>query len=262
MKQNNRLKSFGNYILVTGATSGIGRTISDELAATGIDLVLVARDQKLLDRLVVEYKTRYGIDALAIDADLSVEEQVIKLFEQTEKLDIGVCIHSAGFGSSGYFLNNELANETNMVHLNCVSTLSFAYEFGKRFKQRGKGALVLFSSIVAFQGVPYSANYAATKAYVQTLGEALVRELRSYNVNVLVAAPGPTQTGFSERANMDMKGAMKPREVAKDIIKNIGKSRTIYPGVLSKVLTFSLNLLPRFGKIKVMTGIMKKMAQA
>ena len=108
---------------------------------------------------------------------------------------------------------------------------------------------------MALQPVPYSANYAATKAYVQSLGEALAIELKPYGVNVLVAAPGPVDSRFSERANLKMSMMLKPSQVAVPIVKALGKKTTVLPGFLTKFLVYSLRLLPRWGKIKVMQRV-------
>ncbi len=112
------------------------------------------------------------------------------------------------------------------------------------------------SSIVAFQGVPYAANYAATKAYVQTLAEALAVELKPYGVDVLAAAPGPVKSGFEERANMKMSMSLTPSKVAVPILKALGRKTTVLPGVLTKFLVYSLRTVPRWGKIKIMEKVM------
>ena len=130
------------------------------------------------------------------------------------------------------------------------------YHYAQRFAEKGKGAIVLMSSMVAFQGVPNAANYAATKAYVQTLGEALAVELRPKGVDVLCAAPGPVGSGFSERADMQMGKAMRPAEVSIPILKAIGKKGTVLPGFMTKFLVFNLRLTPRWAKIRIMQQVM------
>ncbi len=255
-----KLKSYGTYILITGGTSGIGKAIALQLANEGIDLILVARSEDTLSKLASELQKNYKIKVITIATDLSSNQGIQKLLEDTKQLDIGILINAAGYGSSGYFLDNPIAIERNMIHLNCEAAMVLTYEFGQRFKLKNKGAIVLFSSILAFQGTPYSANYAATKAYIQSLSEALGKEFAHHNIAIQVAAPGPTETGFSHRAKMQMKNAMQPEEIARDVLKNIGKTKTTYPGKITKILTYSLMLLPRFAKINVMRMIMKKMA--
>ncbi|UPT68195.1 MAG: SDR family NAD(P)-dependent oxidoreductase [Sphingobacteriales bacterium JAD_PAG50586_3] len=117
------------------------------------------------------------------------------------------------------------------------------------------------SSMVAFQGVPYAAHYAATKAYVQTFAEALAVELKPYGVDVLAAAPGPVKSGFSSRANMKMDLALTPEQVGVPILKALGRKTTVLPGFLTKLLVYSLRTVPRWGKIRIMKMVMGGMTQ-
>lgn len=117
------------------------------------------------------------------------------------------------------------------------------------------------SSMVAFQGVPFAANYAATKAYVQSLAEAIARELKPYGVDVLAAAPGPVATGFGQRANMNMDMYLTPEQIAVPILKALGRQTTILPGFLTKFLTYSLRTVPRWAKVRIMEGVMGGMTK-
>ena len=106
-------------------------------------------------------------------------------------LDVGLLVAAAGFGTSGPFLDSDLTQELEMLDVNCRALLSQSLHFGRRFAERGRGGLILLASLVGFQGAPFSANYAATKAYVQSLAEALHVELALRGVDVLASAPGP-----------------------------------------------------------------------
>jgi short-subunit dehydrogenase len=117
------------------------------------------------------------------------------------------------------------------------------------------------SSMVAFQGVPYSANYAATKAYVQSLAEALAEELKPYGVDVLAAAPGPVASGFGQRANIKMNMSLTPQQVGIPILKALGRKTTVLLGFLTKFLVYSLRTVPRWGKVKIMKLVMGGMTE-
>ena len=110
--------------------------------------------------------------------------------------------------------------------------------------------------MVAFQGVPYAANYAASKAFVQSLGEALAIELKGDGIDVLSAAPGPVATGFAKRANMKMDMTLKPEDISLSIVKAIGRRKTILPGFLTKFLVFKLRMPPRWAKTIIMGKVM------
>ena len=148
-----------------------------------------------------------------------------------------------------------------MIDVNCRAVLELSYGFGRRFAAQRRGGIVLLSSLVAFQGVPRAANYAATKAYVQSLAEALHVELAPLGVDVVASAPGPIHSGFAARAGMQMAMALKPSDVAETTLKALGRKTTVRPGWLSKFLEASLSPLPRRGRVHIMTRVMKGMTK-
>lgn len=261
-KLSNRHRPFGPTALVTGASDGIGKATAEALAASGFDLVLVARRQQKLDEIATEIATRYNVVAQTIAADLSREDAVEHLVSKTAEHDIGIAVLAAGFGTSGDLTEVDYRNEQNMLRVNCETVLRLSQVFGQRMRDRGRGQLVLFGSIVGFQGAASAANYAATKAYVQTLAEGLAQEFKPAGVSVLSVAPGPVASGFAARANMTMGQAGTPESVANGIVRALGKSGTIRPGLLSKVLGYNLALTPRFLRVRIMSGIMSGMANA
>jgi short-subunit dehydrogenase len=148
-----------------------------------------------------------------------------------------------------------------MPAVNCAAVLAQAHHFGSRFAERGRGGLVLLSSIVAFQGVPRAAHYAATKAYVQTLAEGLGRELQPLGVDVLACAPGPVRSGFAARADMQLGATVAPETVARGAMAALGRRTTVHPGRLSKVLVGALRTLPRAGRVRAMAQVMAGMTR-
>ena len=250
-------KDYGNWALVTGATSGIGKALSTKLAEIGFNLVITGRREKRLNSLSTEFFELYNVESIPIVGDLSHKETVDSLLEETNHLSIGIVILNAGFGTSGKFINSDIENELKLVDLNCKAVLHMVHHFSSKMKDENrKGALVLLSSIVAFQGVPNATNYAASKAYIQSFGEGLARELKPVGIDVLCAAPGPIKSGFADRANMKMGMSLLPEDIVIPIIKAIGKKNTLFPGILTKFLVYNLRLLPRWGKIRVMERVM------
>jgi short-subunit dehydrogenase len=140
-----------------------------------------------------------------------------------------------------------LAVECDMVDVNCSAVLAMSWHFARRFAARRRGGLVLISSLLAFHGVPRAANYAATKAYVQTLAEGLRVELAPFGVDVVASAPGPIRSGFAERADMKMALSLEPEVVARLTLRALGRRTTVRPGWLSKLLGWSLARRPRHG---------------
>ncbi len=264
LSQNDRnrlLVDFGGWALVTGASSGIGKELSTELAASGFNLLLVARRIELLEDLASSLEAEYGVRVKYLSADLSKPESNALVTQAASNHNINLVFLNAGFGSSGPFIESELRNETNMLDLNCKSVLILSHYFSKKFAAQNKGGIVLLSSIVAFQGAPHAAHYAATKAYVQSLGEALSIELKNKKVSVLVASPGPVNTGFMRRANMKPGNGMKSKDIAIEILQSVGRKSQLFPGFLSKLLIFGLRSVPRWGKIRIMNKVMSGMAE-
>lgn len=250
------LKSrYGPWAVVTGASDGIGRAIASELAAEGLDLVLVARREARLETIAAELRERHGVSARVVAADLATREGIDAVLDATEGLDVGLFVPAAGFGTSGAFLEGELESELNMLDVNCRAVVALSHAFGRRFAQRGRGGLVLFSSLVAFQGVPNAAHYAATKAYIQTLAEALHIELAPKGIDVIASAPGPTASGFAERADMRMSGTVPAEVVAHQTLRALGRRMTVRPGFMSKFLEFALTM-PRWGRVRIMRIVM------
>ncbi|MBD2100931.1 SDR family oxidoreductase, partial [Leptolyngbya sp. FACHB-261] len=236
----NRLKTrYGSWAVVTGASSGIGREMAVRLAEAGLNLVLVARSQAVLEQMAKDLRNRYGTEVRLVVRDLAVEMNVGTLVAQTDDLDVGLLVAAAGFGTSGAFLNSRLEQEVEMLNVNCRALLGLTWHFSQRFAQQQRGGIVLMSSLVGFQGMPFAANYAATKAYVQTLAEALYVELAPKGVDVIASAPGPTNSGFGDRAGMKMGKVLSAGEVAQGTLKALGRKPTVLPGFLSKLLTYS-----------------------
>lgn len=252
---------YGAWAVVTGASEGIGAAFARELAASKFHLVLVARRQSLLDSLATELTDLYGIQVHIIATDLSTAKGTSSVIDACAELDIGLLVQAAGFGTSGSFIANTLEDERGLIALNCASVLELAWHFARRFAAQKRGGMIFLSSVVAFHGVPRQANYAASKAYVQSLAEGLHVELKPLGVDVLSVAPGPITSGFAGRSGLDVGNAPAPSIVAKAALHCLGKQTTVRPGFLSKLLGYSLNLLPRWGRILVMTQIMKGMTK-
>ena len=253
------LDRYGPAALVTGASSGIGREIAHRLAEGGFDLVLVARREAELRALADELTARHGIDARALPLDLARPDDLERLAAATSDTDIGLCIAAAGFGTSGPLIESPLTREREMVDLNCAAVLTLSWIYGRRLADRGRGGLILLSSIVAFQGTPHAAHYAATKAYVQTLAEGLHVELKARGVDVLAAAPGPVNSGFADAAGMRMGRALSPRDVAQRSLDALGRRPTAFPGLSSRFLKDSLAPLPRRARVRIMGTVMRGM---
>ena len=232
-----------------------------ELAAKGLHLVLVARRRAELETIAKDLSARHGVETRVLAIDLANAAASNQIESETKNLDVGLLVTAAGFGTAGDFLDARLEDELAMLDVNCRAVMQLSLHFGKRFAQRGRGGMILFGSLVGYQGTPRAAHYAATKAYVQTLAEALHVELAPKGVDVLSSAPGPVNSGFSARADMKMGAAEKPETVVRATLNALGKKMTVTPGALSKVLTWSLMTAPRSLRVHIMGKIMGSMTK-
>ena len=261
-KEKNRLKSkYGDWAIVTGASSGIGLELATQLAQAGFNLIIVARNADRLNAMANQLTSTFNIDVNMVVADMSENEGVDKIIQASKGLNTGLLVVSAGYGTSGFFVDSSLHSEVNMLKVNCEALLSLTHYYSQQFARQKRGGIILMSSIVAFQGTPFAAHYAATKAYVQALAEALAVELKPLGVDVLAASPGPVESGFSQRANMKMSMSLTPAQVGVPILKALGNKTTVFPGLLTKLLVYSLMTVPRWGKIKIMEKVMGGMTR-
>lgn len=260
--RGDRLRRYGDWALVTGASDGIGRALAVELAAHGLHLVLVARRHDRLRALADELTQRHGVQARVVALDLGLPEALEQLQAVTAGLDVGLLIAAAGYGGTGPLVESELNQELDQLQVNAGAVLAQCWHFGRVFAARGRGGIVLMSSVVAFQGAPMSTNYAATKAYVQSLAEGLRHELKPMGVDVLASAPGPVATGFASRARMRMTRAAAPEVIARSTLAALGRQATVRPGALAKLLGWSLATAPRALRVVIMGRIMGGMTDA
>ena len=262
MSRANTFQSkYGPWAVVTGASDGIGRAFADALARRRINLVIVARRRERLLAVAQELSQKHGVATETLDLDLAKRGAIEALDNATAALDVGVLIAAAGFGTSGHFLDASLAEEYELLDVNIGAVMALSHLFTRRLVRRGHGGLILMSSLLAFQGVPLSANYAATKAYVQTLAEGLYLECKRFGIDVIACAPGPVRSGFEARANMRMSVGQKPDGVAEATLRALGRRSTVRPGLLSKALESSLAPLPRNARSRILGQVMASMTR-
>jgi short-subunit dehydrogenase len=194
---------YGPWALVTGASSGIGEEFARQVAASGINLVLLARREDRLKEVAAGLQARYHVQARVLPVDLSRDGILGTVAGATGDLDIGLVVSNAGAGNPGPFISLPRERLREIVQLNVIAHLDLAHHFGRRLAERGRGGLVLVSAAAAAGGLPYMANDSATKAYPLNLGEALHVELSQAGVNVTVLAPLIVNTGVVARMGID-----------------------------------------------------------
>jgi len=202
--------TFGPWAIVTGASSGIGKEFARQLAASGLHVVLVARRLSTLEKLGDRLAAEFGVQYRAVEADLTEEHFLGKLEEDTHDLDIGLVVSNAGTWMLGDFVTMDSRALQQSLNLNVKAHLNVAHHYGQHLAQRRRGGLLLTASTAGLQGIPFSAEYAATKAYVLALGEGLHSELQKVGVHVTVLLPGATDTPLLAASGFELPSILKP----------------------------------------------------
>ena len=243
--------------LITGASSGIGRSMAKYLANFGYELILVSRDKEKLEEL----QNQLNVKSQIIIADLSDSTKVKEVYVMTKNEEIDVLINNAGFGLFGKFYETDLNKELEMIHTNIEAVHLLTKLHLRDMQKRNSGYILNVASLAAFGPGPLMATYYATKAYVNNLTEAINEELRREKSNVIVCSlcPGPVDTNFNNVAGV--KFSIKPLnsdEVAKYAIDSMFKGKVvIVPGFTMKMSLFFRRFASR-GLIRKITYNIQK----
>jgi len=234
-------KRFGPWALVTGASSGIGKEFARQIAASGINVVLVARRETLLAELGRAISQEFDVKYRALAMDLSQEGFIERLDDATHDLDIGLVVSNAGTGNPGAFLKHDRQLLRETLRLNTMSHLDIAHHFGAKLTERHRGGIVLVGAMGAENGIPCLANDGGAKAYVHSLGEALHHEFKPLGVYVTVLATPLTETPVLEKFGLDPKTSpLKPMSVEQcvsEALDGLRKNRSkVIPGRLNRIM--------------------------
>ena len=185
--------------LITGASSGIGAAFSRRLAASGYDLILVARREERLTALARELEQHYPIQVEVLTADLASREDVESVERRVAQLDnLAFLINSAGFGTSGRFASSDLTKQIQMIEVHVLASVRLSRAALPAMIARQAGTIINLSSVVSFVPVPGNVTYCATKTYLNVFSQALHTELGSTGVRVQALCPGFTHTEFHD----------------------------------------------------------------
>lgn len=256
---------YGTWGIVAGASEGLGAAYAEQLAARGLNLVLVARRYELLQDLASQLSKRYGIKIKLITLDLSGADSAEQIVQQTMNLDIGLLIYNAAFSAIGPFLDRSMDEHLREVHTNIHTPLKLVYLLGQRMLTRGRGGIVLMSSLSAFQGSAYLSTYAATKAFNIVLAEGLWEEWRTRHVDVLVCIAGAVKTPNYDATQPKKMGrfsdsTIEPAHVVQDALDALGKQPYVIPGHMNRFASFVMrHLLPRKMAIRLMGKTLRDM---
>jgi short-subunit dehydrogenase len=237
---------YGEWALVTGASSGIGAAVARALARDGVSCVLAARREDRLRSLADELEKSHQVAARVVAVDLTVRDGADRLVEAVSDLEIGILVNNAGFGSAGRFEKQDRERTRAMVELNCMAPAVLTSSLLPGMCGRGRGALIIIGSIAGFQPLPLHALYGATKAFANLFGESLWGELQGSGVDCLSVLPGTTETEFQGvSGELPHAGESAEAVVAKSL-DALGRKPSLITGVSNWMrANAAIRLLPR-----------------
>lgn len=248
--------------LITGASGGIGEELAKVCAAHGLDLVLIARSEEKLRKVASELSSKHGIKAIILPVDLADPATPDRLFQElsAQGIEIDVLINNAGFGLQGAFAEIAVPEMAAMLQVNVAALTLLTRLLLPAMIRRGRGRVLNVASTAAYVPGPFMAEYYASKAYVLSLTEALANELQGTGVTATALCPGPTTTGFAERAGVAhaklFETAMPAEEVAKQGFEGMLQGKTVViPGARNRWMARLTGLVPRSMLANVARGL-------
>ena len=264
-RRQNLFEYKSTFVLVTGASKGLGKALAEELAKRGANLVLVARSKPALETMAEALRHRHGVRVEVIDADLSSLDAPGRITDTlvTLGIELDLLVNNAAVGHSGSFLSRPIREELEPVMVNVHSLVALTHILGNRMVSRGRGGIINISSDSAFQPLPYNATYAATKSFVLMFSEAIAEELKVSGVKVMVAIPGATATDFFDQSPTTVRPERMDTaaSVASNTLNDFARRKTIsYPGRRSiRARTLLSRLFPRALIVKIAAGVARNM---
>lgn len=250
------MKQYGEWALITGASSGIGRAATERLCRDGINCVLVSNEKEDLKITAEIMNRKYSVRTIPCCCDLSEQGFLDVIKTAITGVPIGILVNCASFGVLGPLHCQELAVYQKMVKVNVLAYLTLTYEILSGMRSRNQGVIIIVSSVNAYSPVGFSSVYTASKAFELYFGEALWQELRlqKSNIRVLTICPGATRTRFQTKAHTrTVDWAWEPERVIEAGLKRLGKKSSVAISWRGKIYYALTKILPRKWGIKFAT---------
>jgi len=257
---------YGPRALIAGAAVGLGAEYARQIAAQGLDLVLLDRDGDALRAIAAEIHARHSVQTVPVTVELARTDLVDVLRAQGADAGIGLLVYNAAVGTVAPFLELQPAQCDTMVDVNCRAPLRLVQALAPAMVRRGHGGVILMSSLSGNVGSAQLAVYAASKAFTLVLADALWAELHPQGVDVLAVQPGSTRTpGWlsSQPAGDELQGlpVMEPADVVREALAALGVEPSIVPGELNRQSAALLAQLPRRDAIALVSAITRKLVR-
>jgi short-subunit dehydrogenase len=261
----NLKQKYGSTALIAGASEGIGAAYATCLAAEGMDLVLIARRLQPLQQLADLLESKYKVNVRSISCDLSVTNATELIEAKLDGREINLLVYNAAVSYIGPFIKNSAENHAQAAQVNMLTPMKMVHQFGGKMVEKGKGAIILMTSMAGLQGSGYLSFYAASKAFNRILAESLWYEWKNSGVDVIACCAGATATpGYKntlpEKTGFFTPRVLEPDEVAQECLKRLGKDPSFITGRTNRMASFLMQkILPRKTAINIMGDTTRKM---
>jgi uncharacterized protein len=256
---------YGPRALVAGGAIGLGAEYCRQIAATGIDLLILDRDEPALDAIAGELRSApEPVDVMTAVVDLGQPpgDLLDVVREVVGELEISLLVTNAAWSPVGPFLASDLAGLLTAIDINCRAPVVLIHELGARMAERGRGGIIVMSSLAAEAGTANVALYSATKAFDLVLAEGLWYELRDRGVDVVAIRPGSTRTpGWqsTQPPEGDIEGVMEPGDVVRDALAALGTTPSLTAGAANRAAEAMFRSMARRDVVELMSGITSRL---
>lgn len=247
---------FGPWAAIAGGSDGIGRAFAEELAERGLHLVLIARDETKLEDAARAIRETHGVEVRVASIDLTAATLEREVAEALDGLDLGLFIYNAGSGRGmGPFLDSDASHWLHQMELSCRGPLLLSHQIGRKLCARGRGGLVIMSSLSSLCGSAYTTTYAASKAFDTILAEGLWQEFGPRGVDVVGCLAGSTDTETFREDTGGSEDAMDPRDVAIETLAFLGRGPTFVPGKANRAGARAMWPVPRIPLVQALSKV-------
>ncbi len=253
---------YGAWAIVAGASEGLGEAFARSLARRGLDLVLVARRADRLESVAASIRTEHGVEVITAALDLGSAHVIDEVRTAVGTREIGVVVYNAAYAPVGSFVEQTAGQLSAVVDVNVRAPLLLTRALAGPMVARGRGAVVLMSSVAGLVGTAKIAAYSASKGFNTVLGEALWHELRPHGVDVVVSCAGAIRTpGYAATSHRDAPGTLDASAVAEATVRAIGRGPRVVPGWINKIAALVVGRwLPRRLSIAVMASSTRELS--
>lgn len=252
---------YGSWAVIAGASEGLGAEFAQQIAQRGVNVLLLARRQAALDHVAAGIRERSHVEVRTCAIDLGSATLESELRARTSDLEIGLLVYNAAYSPIGNFLDVSLQDKLQTLDVNCRGPLVLTHMLAEQMARRGRGGIVLVSSMAGLQGSGLVATYAATKAFDTVLAEGLWNELTRRGIDVLACCAGATETpGYLRSKPNGKRKPMTPGAVVQETLASLSHGPTLYPGRANRMAAFLMTrLMPKRSAIDIMGRATRQM---